>query len=225
MRDPASWYIRSELQALVADFAKNPRPINGLVVGPPGSGKTTVVRQAASNASLELVEIPASVLASDSPETVEARLQAIFIKAARTSCVLFLDDIDYWFPKSLSSAQEFHLLAVLCDLLEQIREEPQAPVAFIATASHHAEIHPSLTSFTEDQDFPLHVVRVQPLSENERRLIFCDLFGAITIMLILNRWCHAHQVTSPWTWRGFLLRRVAFVGRGTMRVPFIWRTS
>lgn len=177
MRSATTWGIQSELHALLTAFAANPLPLNALVVGPPGSGRTTVVKEAAKSASVELLELSSSVLAQDDPECIQAQVTSLFVKALKAPCVLFFDDIDYWLPKSVDSEKGLHLLAVLIDQLEQLRESPFPAVAFIASARHAADVHPALSIFSHDEATPLRVVRVKPLTEEDRRVILHGVFG------------------------------------------------
>lgn len=159
------WDLHSELHDLLQSFTRSAHPINVLLVGPAGAGKSTLVTHAARASSLPVIALPPSVLSCDSSEAVEEGLASMLAEAEeRAPCVLLLDDADHWLPPSVSSPAHLHLLALLCERILELREPPHIRIAFIAVTRNAQGLHPALRSSMT----ALTTICVRPLGESER---------------------------------------------------------
>ncbi|XP_021344475.1 spermatogenesis-associated protein 5-like protein 1, partial [Mizuhopecten yessoensis] len=81
------------------------RPVSGVLLrGPPGTGKTSLVRYVASQTGAHLVTINGPEVFGSRPGQTEEVLQKIFERAVLFSeeglCILFIDEIDSLCPKT-----------------------------------------------------------------------------------------------------------------------------
>ncbi|XP_058243354.1 spermatogenesis-associated protein 5-like protein 1 [Hemibagrus wyckioides] len=97
-----------------------------LLVGPPGVGKTQLVRSVARDVQAALVTVSGPVVVGSRPGESEENLRAAFTRASEASrdgpCVLFIDEIDALCPKRSSSTgtPENRLVAQLLTLMDGI---------------------------------------------------------------------------------------------------------
>jgi transitional endoplasmic reticulum ATPase len=141
--------------------------VNGvLVCGPPGGGKTLIVRALATESGFSFITVDAAALFSKWVGESEKALRQVFVKAKQASpCILFFDELDTIFPRRENS-QEFggrerligQFLAEL-DNLDRFSE-----VMVIGATSRPELLEPALLS---PGRFGV-VVELQPLSEQER---------------------------------------------------------
>lgn len=143
---PDSEAARALLAALT-DFKEGregPRKV--LLVGPPGSGKTTLVRQSVAALGLSWLPLPSSDVANLFVGIAAARIRRAFEHAAaHAPCVLLLEDLDGMaarraIPGEGKAAEEGQLteqvqgMLELCSILDGVREFPRG-VFFIATSN------------------------------------------------------------------------------------------
>ena len=96
-----------EEQELLADLLRLPSHLSTsqgvLLHGPPGCGKTSLVRQVAQECGAALVVINGPEVLSSNPGESESNLAATFGKAGRLShevpCILFIDEVDSICPR------------------------------------------------------------------------------------------------------------------------------
>ena len=91
------------LANLLGSTSVYPDPNGVLLFGPPGCGKTAMVRQVAAECSAVLLELSCSNIFANPNNVGSIRdLEFVFCKARRlckeTSCILYIDDVDYFFP-------------------------------------------------------------------------------------------------------------------------------
>uniref|UniRef100_W5N6A6 ATPase family gene 2 protein homolog B n=1 Tax=Lepisosteus oculatus TaxID=7918 RepID=W5N6A6_LEPOC len=104
-------------------------PRGVLLIGPPGVGKTLLVRSVAAAVGASLVTINGPVILGSRPGESEENLRKMFRRAKDMSeegpCVLFVDEIDSLCPKRAgsSSAPENRLVAQLLTLMDGIGSE------------------------------------------------------------------------------------------------------
>ncbi|XP_062860752.1 spermatogenesis-associated protein 5-like protein 1 [Trichomycterus rosablanca] len=100
-----------------------------LLVGPPGVGKTQLVRSVAREVRAALVTVSGPVVVGSRPGESEENLRAAFREAAEAArdepCVLFIDEIDALCPRRSRSggAPENRLVAQLLTLMDGIRSD------------------------------------------------------------------------------------------------------
>ncbi|KAK6475211.1 spermatogenesis-associated protein 5-like protein 1 [Huso huso] len=104
-------------------------PKGVLLVGPPGVGKTLLVRSVAREVCAHLVTISGPVILGSRPGESEENLRRIFQRTKEASedgpCVLFIDELDSLCPKRTGStnATENRLVAQLLTLMDGIGSE------------------------------------------------------------------------------------------------------
>lgn len=97
-----------------------------LLVGPPGVGKTRLVRDVARDVGAALVTVSGPVVVGSRPGESEENLRAAFARASEAAreeaCVLFIDEVDALCPKrsSTTGAPENRLVAQLLTLMDGI---------------------------------------------------------------------------------------------------------
>ncbi|XP_041081689.1 spermatogenesis-associated protein 5-like protein 1 isoform X2 [Polyodon spathula] len=104
-------------------------PKGVLLIGPPGVGKTLLVRSVAREVGAHLVTISGPVILGSRPGESEENLRRIFQQTKEASedgpCVLFIDELDSLCPKRTGSANapENRLVAQLLTLMDGIGSE------------------------------------------------------------------------------------------------------
>jgi replication factor C large subunit len=107
----------------LAGWVSGSKPL--LLVGPPGTGKTTVVHALAGQFGYDLVEMNASDVRNR--ESIEARIMPVFANTSlfARKILLFLDEVD-----GISSREDSGGLDALVDMMK----EPTVPVMMAANA-------------------------------------------------------------------------------------------
>jgi transitional endoplasmic reticulum ATPase len=83
-------------------------PAGVLLKGPPGSGKTLLVRALATESGFNFITVDAAALFSKWVGESEKALRQVFLKAKQASpCILFFDELDTIFPRREGGHSEF----------------------------------------------------------------------------------------------------------------------
>lgn len=140
-----------------------------LLVGPSGTGKSSLARRALDAASFDIRILDFRTLCHDDPvTTITAVLAAFQARQDSGPQAVVLDDIDFWAPapgfSNAITPIETRIVAVLNDALKNSLEVAQ-PFVFIATACHEKAVHPALLCVGRLQ----HVVHLYPLAVAERK--------------------------------------------------------
>ncbi|XP_076850075.1 ATPase family gene 2 protein homolog B [Brachyhypopomus gauderio] len=104
-------------------------PRGALLVGPPGVGKTQLIRSVAQEVGAALVSVSGPVVVGSRPGESEENLRDAFARAQEAArdgpCVLFMDEVDALCPRRAGSgsAPENRLVAQLLTLMDGINSD------------------------------------------------------------------------------------------------------
>ncbi|NXC33969.1 SPA5L protein, partial [Campylorhamphus procurvoides] len=123
-------------------------PNGVLLIGPPGVGKTLLVKAVAEELGAFLVGVSGPALHGSRPGEAEENLRRVFEKGREMSCggptVLFFDEIDSLCPKRgrSSNAPEDRVVAQLLTLLDGVRREGK--MVIVAATNRLDALDPAL---------------------------------------------------------------------------------
>ena len=109
-----------------------------LLVGPPGSGKTSLAEAIATEAMVPLIVVRYETLIGSYLGETAARLQRVFESVRMRQCVLFLDEFDTLGKERGDEHETGEIKRVVSSLLLQIDRLPTYVV--VVTATNHPEL-------------------------------------------------------------------------------------
>jgi SpoVK/Ycf46/Vps4 family AAA+-type ATPase len=109
-----------------------------LLVGPPGTGKTTLAEAIAEGAGLPLFVVRYEAMIGSYLGETAARLKRVFDYARTTPCVLFFDEFDAIGKERGDIHETGEIKRVVTSLLMQIDELPSYTI--VAAATNHPEL-------------------------------------------------------------------------------------
>lgn len=145
-----------------------------LVHGPPGTGKTTVARRIAAELRLPLVTSRSDALVSSLLGQTSRNIREVFDYAARTPCVLFLDEFDALAKNRSDSREVGELQRVVIALLENMDALDPSVVLLAATN------HPQLLDPAVWRRFP-HKIKTQLPGFEERKKLWRSRVGGVSL--------------------------------------------
>lgn len=109
-----------------------------LLVGPPGSGKTSLAEAIATEVMVPLVVVRYETLIGSYLGETAGRLQAVFESVRQRRCVLFLDEFDTLGKERGDEHESGEVKRVVSSLLLQIDQLPSYVI--VVTATNHPEL-------------------------------------------------------------------------------------
>ena len=109
-----------------------------LLVGPPGTGKTTLAEALAEAVSVSLFVVRYELMIGSYLGETAARLKRVFDYARTTPCVLFFDEFDAIGKERGDTHETGEIKRVVSSLLMQIDELPSYTI--VAAATNHPEL-------------------------------------------------------------------------------------
>jgi SpoVK/Ycf46/Vps4 family AAA+-type ATPase len=189
------WDVLNEFLSIAKSYAQlDAEGIGGsvslLMYGPPGTGKSRVARYIASELELELYVARLDGLISSFLGSTSKNIRALFDFAAKTPCVLFLDEFDA-IAKLRSDTQEMgELKRVVNSFIQNL--DSLGPQSIILAATNHEGLLDSAVwrrfSYRLELGYPTTPLRAQmwsqflnPIDFNERDLeLLVDLSEGFT---------------------------------------------
>jgi MoxR-like ATPase len=162
------WGIVNEFLSIVKSYAQLDASgvagsISLLMYGPPGTGKSRLARYIAQELGLELYIARLDGLISSFLGTTSKNIRALFDFAAKTPCVLFLDEFDA-IAKLRGDSQELgELKRVVNSFIQNL--DSLGPQSIILAATNHEELLDSAIwrrfSYRIELGFPAADLRLQ----------------------------------------------------------------
>jgi SpoVK/Ycf46/Vps4 family AAA+-type ATPase len=122
---------------LLRSYGMEPRH-RVLLVGPPGSGKTSLAEAIATEAMVPLVVVRYETLIGSYLGETAGRLQRVFESVRQRQCVLFLDEFDTLGKERGDEHETGEIKRVVSSLLLQIDRLPSYVI--VVTATNHPEL-------------------------------------------------------------------------------------
>ena len=150
--------------------------ISLLIYGPPGTGKSRLARHIARELGLELYVARLDGLISSFLGTTSKNIRALFDFAAKTPCILFLDEFDA-IAKLRGDSQELgELKRVVNSFIQNL--DALGPQSIVLAATNHQELLDSAVwrrfGYRLELGFPTADIRAQMWSQFLQSLDFDD---------------------------------------------------
>jgi SpoVK/Ycf46/Vps4 family AAA+-type ATPase len=149
---------------------QNILPKRLLLVGPPGTGKSTLAQIAAAKLNRDFYYIRAPMLANDYRNSAESNLRRLLVEAItrKKPCVIILDEINGLLSQQngLIEKENLQIASVLWLLLDRCAERPY--ILVIGTCNDISQLPPQL----QDR-FEGNVIEIaQPDLKSRKRILF-----------------------------------------------------
>ncbi|KAM4770752.1 peroxisome biogenesis factor 6 [Rhinophrynus dorsalis] len=150
-----------------------------LMIGPPASGKKTVVRAAGSRLNLHLYHVECATLCRESAAGAVTRLQSLFARLHDfRPCLLILSHVELLGRERDGSGEDSRVISSLCNLLRESQTQYRdLPLLIVATSSCPQDIPLDI------QTCFLHEVSLHPPTEEQRSA----MLSVLTMSLPLSR--------------------------------------
>jgi len=207
------WDVVNEFVSVAKSYAQLDAqgvvgPISLLMYGPPGTGKTRLARYIALELGLELYVARLDGLISSFLGSTSKNIRALFDFAAKTPCILFLDEFDA-IAKLRGDSQELgELKRVVNSFIQNL--DSLGPQSIVLAATNHQELLDSAIwrrfGYRLELGFPTPELRLQmwegflqPIEFSHRDLnILTDLsegFSGADILEVCRR-LHRRRITT-----------------------------
>ena len=124
---------------------KVPIPNGILLYGPPGCGKTFIVRKLATIIKYDFIEIKPSDLASIYVHGTQQAIGNLFKQAEEKSpCMIFIDEIDAFVPSRGEKSVGFHYSAEVNEFLTQLNECAKRRILVVGATNLLSNIDPAI---------------------------------------------------------------------------------
>lgn len=142
-------------------------PKGVLLVGPPGTGKTSIARFIAQKSRLNFLAATPGELRSKWLGESARLIARLFARARRLApCVLFVDELDAVAPRRGGHDEVNHFVGQILQELDGIRADTaKAPVVFMGASNHPEGIDPAVLSRIGA------ILHIPPPGEAERKRI------------------------------------------------------
>jgi SpoVK/Ycf46/Vps4 family AAA+-type ATPase len=157
-----------------------------LLVGPPGTGKTTLVEGLAEAVAVSMFVVRYEAIIGSYLGETAARLKRVFDYARTTPCVLFFDEFDAIGKERGDIHETGEIKRVVTSLLMQIDELPSYTI--VAAATNHPELLDRATWRRFQVRFNLPLPNQKELSAYIGRFLaqFDESIGASTVSIAKN---------------------------------------
>lgn len=111
-----------------------------LISGPPGTGKTTLVRAIATSAQIRFIETGYGKLCAGSGNDIIAAIKKVFAQAnANAPCIIFFDEIESFSSRSIDNHNTSYFTIIINTLLKCIERSNLKPGVIVIAATNHPD--------------------------------------------------------------------------------------